>query len=153
MISIVTSVIVTSTIVPRKNLKIILLAIGLILNISCPAFAKSKSSKYRAYSYFDDGGKSTQANCDPERKVPRKLKTEAELKKSGAYLGSEHVESELQAKGDPKQWKHFFSAQSACEKYLAQQQKTYESKNGKLTKEKPEVPEDTDDEEAPEQSE
>jgi hypothetical protein len=137
------------TIARRRNLKsivlVIVLAYGLLMNINQTAFARSKSKKHRAYSYFDDGGKSTQENCDPEKKVPRKLKTEKELKKDANYLGSENVESELQAKDEGQMRKHFFSTQSACEKYLTQQQKIYELKKGEISSEKASEPEDADD--------
>ncbi|HEY8269548.1 MAG TPA: hypothetical protein VIG33_01560, partial [Pseudobdellovibrionaceae bacterium] len=47
-------------------------------------------------------------------------------------------------KNEGKMWKHFFSTQSACEKFLALQQKSYELKNGKLPAEKPAAAEDRD---------
>jgi hypothetical protein len=137
-----------------------LLTVGLIMNMCSSALAKAKSSKHKAYSYFDDGGKSSQEKCDPERKIPRKLKTE--LKKANNYLGSERVDSELLAKGEAKPWKHFFSLQSACEHILSQQQKSFELKSKKVLIEKskePEKPdsaeneEDADDAEEEEESE
>ncbi|MGZ3745318.1 MAG: hypothetical protein ACXWRE_11085 [Pseudobdellovibrionaceae bacterium] len=133
-------------------MKIFFLAVSLLTIINHFAFARSKHTKFRAYSYFDDGDKSTQANCDPEKKVPRRMKHEAEFRKAATYLGSEKVDSELQPKDEAPMRKHFFSSKSVCEKYLAQQQKSYAQKNGKPSLEKQEDTADLDDEDTDEDS-
>ncbi|MGZ3794579.1 MAG: hypothetical protein ACXVCP_19690 [Bdellovibrio sp.] len=126
-------------------MKAFVFAISLLVTINHSAIAKSNHSKVRAYSYFDDGDKSTQANCDPEKKVPRRLKHQGEFKKAANYLGSETIESELQPKAEEPLRKHFFSSKSSCEKYLAQQQKSYAQKHGKPLIEKQENNDDTED--------
>lgn len=90
-----------------------------VLNCSV-VLAKNKSgrSKARAYSFFADGKKSSQGECDSERKLPRKMKRKSEFLKVKEYLGSEPMESA----GAEESWKHYFSSQSSCNDNLRKQQ-------------------------------
>jgi hypothetical protein len=97
------------------------LAVALLL-VSLPVsvFAKSKA-RVRAYSYFTDDNKSSQGECDSERKIPKKLKRLKEMTRSSAsYMGSEAMEPN----GNEESWKHFFSTSASCNESLKKAEKS-----------------------------
>lgn len=103
------------------NFKLLVLAAAIMLNWDATAFAKAKrspqsKSKARAYSFYDDGGQSHQAGCDPEKKPKARLQRRKEFTKASGYMGSEVLDSVLQP--DVEAWKHYFSTQGACESSL-----------------------------------
>jgi basic membrane lipoprotein Med (substrate-binding protein (PBP1-ABC) superfamily) len=102
--------------------KMILIVAAVVLS-ECPlAFAKGKS-RARAYSFFDDGGKHTQAACDPESKAPSRLKRKKEFTVSKEYKGSEEIEFDAHAEAATAAWKHYFTSQSVCNAVLSKQPK------------------------------
>jgi len=102
------------------------------------ALAKKKSHA-KAFSFFAEGGKASQGECDGERKIPRKLKHLKEFVKASSYMGSETQTFEIKGKDDEEMWKHFFSSKSACDAVLA---KTPSSLDSKLKDAKQELPPD-----------
>jgi len=102
------------------------------------ALAKRKRPP-RAFSFFMEGGKASQEECDGERKVPRKLKHLKEYAKASSYLGSEPQTFEIKSKDDAEMWKHFFGAKSSCNVVLA---KTPSAVDSKLKDTKQELPPD-----------
>jgi hypothetical protein len=96
----------------------VFLILGLI--ISGSGIAQAKSRKAHAFSFFDDGGKHNQAECDPEKKAPRKMKRKKEFAKFGGYLGSELVESAQESPTGVEAWKHYFASSGACSESLRQ---------------------------------
>ncbi len=94
------------------NFKAILFVSVASLIVCSGAIAKSKSrhSKARGYSYFVDGAKASQGECDGEGKIPRHLKRQKELARSKEYIGSESMESS----GAEPSWKHYFTSKAAC---------------------------------------
>lgn len=82
------------------------------------AFARRKSPP-RAFSFFAEGGKASQEECDGERKVPRKMKRLKDFAKTGSYIGSEAQTFEIKSKDDKEMFKHFFNSKSACNAVLA----------------------------------
>ncbi len=83
------------------------------------SFAHAKRRPPRAYSFIAEGGKASQAECDGERKIPRRLKRHKDFSKASSYMGSELQEPELKGKIDGEMWKHFFRAKSSCNAILA----------------------------------
>lgn len=102
------------------------------------ALARRRSPP-KAYSFFMEGGKASQEECDGERKIPRKLKRHKEYTKTGSYLGSEIQTFEIKGKEDLEMWKHFFKSKSSCNAVLA---KTPSSVNSSLKETKQELPPD-----------
>lgn len=96
----------------------LLLISFLLLGSNGVAFAKGKA---RAFSFFDDGGKLSQAECDPEKKAPRKMKHKKEVAKFKGYLGSELVETAQESPHGVEAWKHYFTSSSACNECLKKQ--------------------------------
>jgi len=94
----------------------------MLLTVGLTGSANAKS-KARAFSFFDDGGKHSQAECDPERKPPRKLKRKKEIAKYSGYQGSELVETAAESPDGVEAWKHYFSSSSACNESLKHQPK------------------------------
>lgn len=107
--------------------------------VNSGSFALAKKRPPKAFSFFMEGGKASQEECDGERKVPRKLKHLKEYNKAGSYIGSEIQTFEIKGKNDAEMWKHFFSAKSACNAVLA---KTPSSANKSLKDTKQELPPD-----------
>jgi hypothetical protein len=125
-----------------KTLAIFVTILFLQPMISPGSFALAKRKYHpRAYSFFAEGGKASQGECDGEKKVPRKLKHLKEFAKAGSYLGSEVQTFEIKGKDDAEMWKHFFSSKSACGVVLA---KTPSSKDDKLKDAKQELPPEED---------
>ena len=83
------------------------------------SFAHARRRPPRAYSFIAEGGKASQAECDGERKIPRRLKRQKDFSKASSYMGSELLEPELKGKIDGEMWKHFFRAKSSCNAVLA----------------------------------
>jgi len=114
------------------------------------ALAKRKSPP-KAFSFFAEGGKASQEECDGERKIPRKLKQLKEYTKAGSYMGSEAQTFEIKQKESVEMWKHFFRSKSSCNTVLA---KTPSYANTTLKDAKQELPPDeaaeTDDEDSTE---
>lgn len=106
------------------------------------ALAKRKSHP-RAFSFFMEGGRASQGECDGERKVPRKLKHLKEYAKANSYLGSETQTFEIKGKGNEEMWKHFFSAKSSCNAVLAKTPSSVDSSQKDAKQELP--PEDSAD--------
>lgn len=121
--------------------KLVIAASVLLLQpmVSPGSFALAKKRPPKAYSFWAEGGKASQGECDGERKVPRKMKHLKEFAKAGSYLGSEPQTFEIKGKDDKEMWKHFFSAKSTCNAVLA---KTPSSVDDKLKNAKQELPED-----------
>lgn len=116
------------------------------------ALARRRSPP-KAYSFFAEGGKASQGECDGERKIPRKLKKLKEYTKANSYIGSEAQTFEIKGKEDLEMWKHFFRIKSSCNAVLA---KTPSSVNDALKDNKQELPPDdstdSDDEDSTEDS-
>ena len=85
------------------------------------AFARGRS-RIRAYSFFEDGGKHSQAICDGESKVPPRLKTKSEFK-TKSYRGSEELEFDAHAQEATAAWKHYYTSLADCNAVLARQPK------------------------------
>ncbi len=103
------------------------------------SFALARKRPPRAFSFFMEGGKASQEECDGERKIPRRMKHLKEYAKAGAYLGSEVQTFEIKSKDEAEMWKHFFNSKSACNTVLA---KTPSSANKLLKDAKQELPPD-----------
>lgn len=105
-----------------KFKKIVIFAGVLLLqpmvNSGSFALAKKKKSPPKAFSFIAEGGKASQAECDGDRKIPRKLKRLKEFSKTSSYMGSELQSSELKGKADEEMWKHFFRAKGTCNSIL-----------------------------------
>lgn len=121
--------------------KLVIVASVLFLQpmLSTGSFALAKKRPPRAYSFFMEGGKASQEECDGERKIPRKMKHLKEYAKAGSYLGSEVQTFEIKSKDEAEMWKHFFNSKSACNAVLA---KTPSSANKSLKDAKQELPPD-----------
>jgi hypothetical protein len=121
--------------------KLVILASVLVLQpmVSPGSFALAKKRPPKAFSFFAEGGKASQGECDGERKIPRKLKHLKEYSKAGSYMGSEVQTFEIKGKEEVEMWKHFFSAKSSCNSVLA---KTPSSVNTALKATKQELPPD-----------
>jgi hypothetical protein len=100
-----------------------LLIFSMILTACNFALAKSKS-RARAFSYFEDGGIPSQGECDPERKIPRRLKRNKEFIKSQGYLGSELIETTEENGTKVDSLKHYFSSSSVCNSSLNKRMKS-----------------------------
>jgi hypothetical protein len=100
--------------------KSLMLLISLSVVCVSPAFAKGKA---RAFSFFDDGGKHNQAECDPEKKAPRKMKSQKRLMKFSGYLGSELLEKADENPDGVEAWKHYFNSSGSCLSALKAQTK------------------------------
>ncbi len=100
--------------------KILLASFALMLLNTSPVLAKGKA---RAFSYFDDGGKHNQAECDPEKKAPRKMKSQKKLLKFSGYLGSELLEKASENPDGVEAWKHYFNNSGSCLQSLKSQTK------------------------------
>lgn len=124
-----------------KFKKLVIVASILFLQpvVTPGSFALAKKRPPRAFSFFAEGGKASQEECDGERKVPRRLKHLKEYNKAGSYLGSEVQTFEIKAKDNAEMWKHFFSSKSSCNAVLA---KTPSSANSTLKDAKQELPPD-----------
>lgn len=124
-----------------KFKKLVIFAGILILQpiVSPGSFALAKRRPPKAFSFFAEGGKASQGECDGERKVPRKLKHLKEFAKAGSYLGSEVQTFEIKRKENLEMWKHFFSSKSSCDAVLA---KTPSSLDSTLKETKQELPPD-----------
>lgn len=112
------------------------------------AFAKKRVPK--AFTFIAEGGKASQAECDGESKIPRKLKHLKEFAKAGSYMGSELQKPEINVKPNEEMWKHFFKVKASCNTAL---EKTPSSVNNSLKNTKVELPPDESadsDEDAPE---
>jgi hypothetical protein len=107
--------------------------------VSPGSFALARKRPPKAFSFFAEGGKASQGECDGERKIPRKLKHLKEFAKASSYMGSEMQKFEIKGKNDDEMWKHFFSAKSSCNAVLA---KTPSSVDSTLKETKPELPPD-----------
>lgn len=103
------------------------------------SFALARKRPPRAFSFFMEGGKASQGECDGERKVPRKLKHLKEYAKAGSYMGSEIQTFEIKGKDNAEMWKHFFSSKASCNAVLA---KTPSSVASALKDNKQELPPD-----------
>ncbi len=99
-------------------MKIILLLLACVV-VNSEAFAKK--GKAHAFSYFDDGGKHSQGECDPEKKAPKKLKHKKDLAKYSGYMGSELIEAASESPKGTESWKHYFSSSNACNTCLKHQ--------------------------------
>lgn len=99
------------------KLMTILLIVGLTVGLNGSAEAKGKS-KARAFSFFDDGGKHSQGECDPEKKAPPRLKRKKDVAKFKGYLGSELIESAQESASGAEAWKHYFSSSASCNESL-----------------------------------
>ncbi|MBX2994596.1 MAG: hypothetical protein KF681_07235 [Bdellovibrionaceae bacterium] len=95
-----------------------------------------RKTPMRAYSFLTENDKASQAECDGEAKVPRKLKKMDPYKKSGGYLGSELQDSPLDSSDGHQLWKHFFTTKPPCNAVLA---KTPSSKD-EVKEKKPDLP-------------
>lgn len=104
-----------------KFRKLVIFACVLVLQpmMSPGSLALAKKRPPKAYSFWAEGGKASQEECDGERKIPRKLKHLKEYAKAGSYMGSEAQTFEIKGKNDAEMWKHFFSAKSSCNAVLA----------------------------------
>lgn len=122
-----------------KKLMIVASVLFLQPMMSPGSFALAKKRAPRAYSFFMEGGKASQEECDGERKVPRKMKHLKEYAKAGSYMGSEAQTFEIKSKDNAEMWKHFFNSKSACNAVLA---KTPSSANKSLKDAKQELPPD-----------
>jgi hypothetical protein len=103
---------------------ILLIFVMILLFLMPEAEARRKA---RAFSFWDDGGKQKQAQCDTEGKVPRRLKRVPELARFGDYLGSEQVERAGEKGAEVDAWKHFYRSQSSCNSMLMKRQGPGES--------------------------
>lgn len=121
----------------RQNVTLLFSAalIFSLVMMAPPAQARRKTPM-RAYSFLTEAGKASQAECDGEAKVPRKLKKMEPFKKSGGYLGSELQDSPLQTDDGHELWKHFFTTKPPCNAVLA---KTPSSKD-EVKEKKPDLP-------------
>lgn len=109
------------------------------------AFAKRRSPP-KAFSFFSEGGKASQGECDGERKIPRKLKHLKEYAKAGSYIGSAIQTFEIKGKIDLEMWKHFFSAKSSCNAVLAKTPSSAEKNlKGPISELPPDDPVDSED--------
>lgn len=101
--------------------KLVIVASVLLLQpmLSPGSFALAKKRPPKAFSFWAEGGKASQEECDGERKIPRKMKHLKEFAKTGSYIGSEAQTFEIKGKDDKEMWKHFFSAKSSCNAVLA----------------------------------
>jgi hypothetical protein len=126
-----------------KFKKSVLFASVLLLQpmVSPGSFALAKKRPPKAFSFFAEGGKASQEECDGERKIPRKLKHLKEYTKAGSYMGSETQTFEIKGKDDAEMWKHFFESKSACNAVLA---KTPSYANKSMKGVKQELPPDED---------
>jgi len=97
-----------------KTLSFILVCLSLLIGGIASAKGKSRHSKARGYSYFVDGAKASQGECDGEGKIPRRLKKQKELLKNQQYIGSESMEGN----GNEPSWKHYFTTKTACDDSL-----------------------------------
>ncbi len=88
-----------------------------MVNPGSLAFAKRKNPP-KAFSFFVEGGKASQGECDGEGKIPRKLKHLKEFSKGSSYIGSELQKPETQEKPSEEMWKHFFKVKSSCNAVL-----------------------------------
>jgi hypothetical protein len=104
----------------KKSKKPLLLAALLSVVCVSPGFAKGKA---RAFSFFDDSGKHNQAECDPEKKAPRKMKLQKKLSKFSGYLGSELLEKADENPDGVEAWKHYFTSSGNCLQALKAQTK------------------------------
>lgn len=96
----------------------------------------------RAFSFIAEGGKASQAECDGEREIPRRLKRLKELSKANSYMGSELQTPEIKGKNNEEMWKHFFRVKPSCNAALAKTPSALDS----AKEAKPELPpEDEDD--------
>ncbi|WP_413288217.1 hypothetical protein [Bdellovibrio sp. HCB337] len=104
-----------------KFKKLVIFAGVLLLQpmVSPGSFALAKRRPPKAFSFWAEGGKASQEECDGERKIPRKLKHLKEYAKSGSYMGSEVQTFEIKGKDDKEMWKHFFGSKSSCNAVLA----------------------------------
>jgi len=121
--------------------KLVIFASVLLLQpmVSPGSLALAKKRPPKAFSFFAEGGKASQEECDGERKIPRKLKHLKEYTKAGSYMGSETQTFEIKGKDDAEMWKHFFSSKSSCNAVLA---KTPSYANKSLKDAKQELPPD-----------
>ena len=94
-----------------------LLIVAMTVGVNASAEAKGKSNA-RAFSFFDDGGKHSQGECDPEKKAPPRLKRKKEVSKFKGYLGSELIESAQESASGSEAWKHYFSSSASCNETL-----------------------------------
>ncbi len=115
-LEIVASVGTSDSLIQEDHVKIksLFLILALMLTFNHPAEAAKKKGKARAYSFFDDGGKHNQAECDPEKKVPRGTKRQKKVSKFQGYLGSELVEKASESPDGVEAWKHYFTSSGAC---------------------------------------
>jgi hypothetical protein len=108
--------------------------------LSSGSFSMAKKhSQPKAFSFFAEGGKASQGECDGERKIPRKLKHLKEYAKAASYMGSEIQTFQIKKKDNEEMWKHFFNSKSSCSAVLA---KTPSSVDSKLKDAKQELPPD-----------
>ena len=122
----------------KKNVILVsLLFLQPLLYPGSIAFAKKRAPK--AFSFIAEGGKASQAQCDGESKIPRKLKHLKEFAKSASYMGSELQEPEIKSKTNEEMWKHFYRAKASCNSAL---EKTPSSVKDSLKKAKVELPPD-----------
>lgn len=119
-----------------KTLKLILL-LTLFMHSSFAIAKKRRPPK--AYSFIAEGGKASQAECDGEGKIPRGLKKQKDISKSGSYMGSELMEPFIQPKNNEEMWKHFFRDKPTCNSVLA---KTPSARAQSPTEKKPDLPAD-----------
>lgn len=108
------------------------------------AIAKKKAPM-KAYSFIVEGGKSSQGECDGERKVPGKLKRLKEYAKASSYMGSELQAPDIKGKAGEEMWKHFFKVKTSCNGVLAKTPSSIESGQRSSKTELP--PEDSGDSE------
>lgn len=121
-----------------------------ILNPASAALARKKSPP-RAFSFIEEGGKASQAECDGERKLPR-LKRLKQYAKSSSYMGSEMLKPEIKGKIDGEMWKHFFRVKASCNQILAKTPSALDDKTINTSKDQI-PPEENDDSEQPEAEE
>ncbi len=114
------------------------IALTVVLFTASFAIAKKRRPP-KAYSFIVEAGKASQAECDGEGKIPRGLKKQKDISKSGSYMGSERMEPFIQPKNNEEMWKHFFRDKPTCNSVLA---KTPSSRGLSPTEKKPELPPD-----------
>ncbi len=89
-----------------------------MLDVGSFAHARKRSPP-KAYSFLTEQGKASQAECDGEWKIPRRLSKNHELKKAPSYMGSELEVPVVKSEANTEIWKHYFRAKPLCNQALA----------------------------------
>lgn len=119
-----------------------------MLSPSSLAHAKKKRPP-KAFSFFTEGGKASQGDCDGEKEIPRKRKHLKDFSSNNSYMGSELQTPEFKVKSNnDEMWKHFYKSKASCNTALAKTPSSIQEETLKTIKEElpPDEAADSDDE-------